>query len=56
MWQQYNEIAGVSDEVSSNFKKVFPKISDKVTTIENIISVDFINKQANEPLQMLIFL
>lgn len=50
MWQQYNEIAGVSDEVSSNFKKVFPKISDKVTTIENIISVDFINKQANEPI------
>jgi glycosyltransferase involved in cell wall biosynthesis len=30
--------------------KVFPKISDKVTTIENIISVDFINKQANEPI------
>ena len=48
MWQKYDKIAGVSDEVANNFNIIFPEISEKVITIENIISEDFIRKKAND--------
>lgn len=48
MWQKYDRIAGVSDEVANNFKIIFPEISEKVITIENIISEDFIRTKAND--------
>lgn len=48
MWQKYDMIAGVSEEVAYNFKLMFPEMSEKVTVIENIISKDFISKKADE--------
>lgn len=48
MWQKYDMIAGVSEEVVYNFKLMFPEISEKVTVIENIISEDFIKRKAGE--------
>lgn len=48
MWQQYDLIAGVSEEVSAHFKQIFPELEEKVTVIENIITEDFIKSQANE--------
>lgn len=48
MWKRYDAIAGVSEEVSNQFKLVFPELSEKVIAIENIISEDFIREQSDE--------
>ncbi len=48
IWQQFDRIAGVSDEVGEAFKKVYPKLSDKVITIENILSSEFVKSQAKK--------
>lgn len=47
-WQHFDKIAGVSDEVGEAFKKVYPSLSDKVITIENILSEEFIKTQAKK--------
>jgi glycosyltransferase involved in cell wall biosynthesis len=48
MWKRYDMIAGVSEEVSNNFKLIFPVLSKKVHSIENIISKDFLKIQSEE--------
>lgn len=48
MWGKYDLIAGVSDDVAERFVSVFPDFKGKVKTIENIISDEFIKKQALE--------
>lgn len=45
-WHNFERIAAVSDEVGEAFKKVYPALSDKVITIENILSAEFIKSQA----------
>ncbi len=45
-WMCFDKIAAVSDECGEAFKKVYPALSDKVITIENILSSDFIKSQA----------
>ncbi len=48
IWQHFDKIAGVSDEVGEAFKKVYPSLSNKVITIENILSAEFIKTQAEK--------
>ncbi len=45
-WSCFDKIAGVSDEVCAAFKKVYPSLSDKLVTVENILSPGFIRAQA----------
>lgn len=45
-WALFDKIAGVSDNVCSAFAKVYPSLSDKLVTIENVLSPDFVRAQA----------
>lgn len=45
-WALFDKIAGVSDNVCSAFAKVYPSLSDKLVTIENVLSPDFVRAQS----------
>ncbi len=45
-WAVYDKIAGVSDNVCAAFAKVYPSLADKLVTIENVLSPDFVCAQA----------
>lgn len=47
VWQQFDHIAGVSDECRNTFLKVYPTLQDRVLVVENINSPDFIHKMAS---------
>ena len=46
MWEKYDYIASISDNVTEAFLKKFPSLKDKVVLIENINSPRFIKQQA----------
>lgn len=48
VWNAYDYIASISDEVSKSFLKVLPSLKDKVLKIENILSASFIRSRAEE--------
>nr|WP_249306203.1 glycosyltransferase [Lederbergia citrea] len=48
MWNKLDKIVAVSDECSKAFLNIFPDFREKTTVIENILSPEFIKKQANE--------
>lgn len=48
LWQNFDRIAAVSDEVGEAFKTVYPALSDKVITIENILSAEFVKSQSKK--------
>lgn len=48
MWDGLDYIAGVSEEVVTNFGCVFPALKDKLLTIENILSPDYVRRRAEE--------
>ncbi len=48
LWKAFDKIAAVSDEVGNAFKKVYPSLSDKLITIENILSTEFVKSQAEK--------
>lgn len=45
-WGEFEKIAGVSDDVCTAFAKVYPSLADKLVTIENVLSPDFVRAQA----------
>lgn len=45
-WNKFDSIAAVSDDVGEAFRKVYPSLSDKLITIENILSPEFVRTQA----------
>lgn len=49
MWNKYDAICGVSEQVSKGFQTTFPELAGKVQTIENILPKELIYKQADEP-------
>lgn len=49
MWDKYDYIASISDEVSSCFKAVFPSLGAKLIKIENILPKELILLSANSP-------
>lgn len=49
MWSGYDAICGVSEQASRSFQTVFPELSDKVQTTENILPKELIVKQTVQP-------
>ncbi len=47
-WSCFDKIAAVSDECGEAFKKVYPSLADKLITVENILSSDFIKTQSEK--------
>ncbi len=47
IWESLDYVAGVSDECGKIFAKLLPSVKDKIITIENILSPDFIKTRAN---------
>ena len=45
-WKVFDKIAGVSDDVCAAFKPVYPSLSDKLITVENILSPVFVRAQS----------
>lgn len=45
-WRAFDKIAGVSDDVCAAFRRVYPSLSDKLVTVENVLSPDFVRAQA----------
>lgn len=48
VWNQYDYIASISDEVTKAFLKSFPSLKDKIILIENILSKDLVTSRATE--------
>jgi glycosyltransferase involved in cell wall biosynthesis len=48
VWDAFDRIAAVSDECGEAFLKVYPQFSEKLTTVENILSPAFVQKSALE--------
>ncbi len=46
VWKTFDKIAAVSDEVGDSFREVYPSLADKIITIENILSPEFVRTQA----------
>ena len=46
VWNQYDTIAAVSDAVSEAFTSRFPSLRNKMVIIPNIVSPEFVQKQA----------
>lgn len=47
VWGGYDFIASISDDCTTSFLKTFPELKDKIVLIENILSPEFINQQAD---------
>ncbi|WP_430813433.1 glycosyltransferase [Carboxylicivirga sp. RSCT41] len=48
IWQEYDSIASISEEVSRAFLVRFPSLKEKLVLIENILSSSFVRQQAEE--------
>ncbi|HBL41736.1 MAG TPA: glycosyl transferase [Ruminococcaceae bacterium] len=48
VWNCFDKIAGVSDEVCSTFASVYPNLAEKLITIENILPEKLVRAQAEE--------
>lgn len=48
MWNQYDYIASISEDVTNSFLKTFPTLKGKIILIENILPKSLIEKQAKE--------
>lgn len=46
LWSCFDKIAAVSDEAGKSFVKVYPSLKNKLITIENILSPEFVRSQA----------
>ena len=46
VWQKYNYVASISDDVTNTFLQVFPSLAPKIVEIENILSSTFVRKRA----------
>lgn len=49
MWGEYDSICGVSDQVCAGFSAVFPALSCRVSTVENLLPGVLMRKQAAQP-------
>ena len=46
VWQSYDHIASISEDVTKTFLSVFPSLKDKIVEIENILSPEFVRSRA----------
>ena len=47
VWNGYDYIVSISEDVTRTFCEVFPKLKDKIVEIENIISPEFVRQRAD---------
>lgn len=47
MWSKFDNIVSISDDVTRAFLSTFPYLENKIVKIENILSKDFIEEQAD---------
>lgn len=48
MWEAYDYIVSISDDVTRSFLRTFPTLENKIIVIENILPKKLIDKQARE--------
>jgi len=48
IWNEFDKIAAVSEDCGKAFLKIYPDLTNKLIAIENILSADFVRKQADE--------
>lgn len=48
MWEKYDNIISISDEVSRNFTEVFPSLKDKIIVIGNMHPSQFITSESEK--------
>lgn len=48
MWEQYDYIASISEDVTKSFLRTFPSLENKIVLIENILPKTLIEMQAEE--------
>ena len=48
MWDKFDNIISISDEVTNSFVSMFPSLENKITVIENIISKRYIDSLVDE--------
>lgn len=46
VWERYDYIASISENVTQTFLQVFPEVKEKIILIENILSSAFVREQA----------
>lgn len=46
VWDSFNHVISISDDVTKTFLKVFPSLKDKIVEIENILSPEFVRQRA----------
>ena len=51
VWDGYDHIVSISEEVTASFLKVFPTLKDKIVLIENILSERFVRERAKMEIQ-----
>lgn len=47
MWSKFDNIVSISDDVTRAFLSTFPSLENKIVKIENVLSKDFIEEQAD---------
>lgn len=54
VWNAYDHIISISEDVTKTFLQVFPTVKDKIVEIENILSPDFVrNRSELIPLEVI---
>lgn len=48
VWNSYDKIASISQEVGQAFTRTFPSLKEKIVEIENILSSDFVRTRSEE--------
>lgn len=48
IWNGYDKIVSISDDVTETFCRVFPELKEKIIKLENILSPGFIKERADE--------
>ena len=48
MWNKFDKIVSISDDVTDSFVKIFPELKEKIVLIENIISKSYIESLVDE--------
>ena len=50
VWNQFDSIIAISDDVARTFAEAFPSLAGKLTVIENILPAEYIRRRAQEPM------
>lgn len=50
MWDAYDHIASISDQVTESFLKIFPELKRKMVCIPNIMPMKYLKVQSEEPM------